>query len=243
MQAMAIVNERHNATKPVQVDPKTGRPLPPSAVPPRAASPSLDLPPDNNSGFFGSFFAPKNKKKMAAMDSPPPQLKASGTLSEKEANEVEVISKLPHSIVLIGGQQTLELLINSYFHITRRTMIDMVPKAIMLNLVQYVFVLSDFLQYPSVRRADMYIKGTPKMKCSASSWKICTAPARLTTYSRKATTLYEGGRNACRWLSRYRKRARLSARFSKGHVLVEKDKKLSKEIPRRNGAFSYMSSS
>lgn len=28
------------------------------------------------------------------MDSPPPQLKASGTLSEKEANEVEVISKI-----------------------------------------------------------------------------------------------------------------------------------------------------
>ena len=91
-QAMAIVNDRHSASKPVQVDPKTGRPLP-SQVPPRAASPSLDLPPDNNSGFFGSFFAPKNKKKMAAMDSPPPQLKASGTLSEKEANEVEVISK------------------------------------------------------------------------------------------------------------------------------------------------------
>ena len=31
----------------------------------------------------------------------------------------------------------LELLINSYFNITRRTMIDMVPKAIMLTLVQY----------------------------------------------------------------------------------------------------------
>ena len=87
--AMAIVHERN--AKPTQVDPKTGRPLPP-AVPPRAASPSLDLPSDNSSGFFGSFFAPKNKKKMAAMDSPPPQLKASGTLSEKEANEVEVIS-------------------------------------------------------------------------------------------------------------------------------------------------------
>ncbi len=87
--AMAIVHERN--TKPTQVDPKTGRPLPP-AVPPRAASPSLDLPSDGSSGFFGSFFAPKNKKKMAAMDSPPPQLKASGTLSEKEANEVEVIS-------------------------------------------------------------------------------------------------------------------------------------------------------
>lgn len=119
--AMAIVNDRHNASKPTQVDPKTGRPLPSSAVPPRAASPSLDLPSDSGSGFFGSFFAPKNKKKMAAMDSPPPQLKASGTLSEKEANEVEVI----------------KLLINSYFNITRRTMIDMVPKAIMLNLVQF----------------------------------------------------------------------------------------------------------
>lgn len=118
--AMAIVNDRHNAAKPTQVDPKTGRPLPP-AVPPRAASPSLDLPQSDQGGFFGSFFAPKNKKKMAAMDSPPPQLKASGTLSEKEANEVEVI----------------KLLINSYFNITRRTMIDMVPKAIMLKLVQH----------------------------------------------------------------------------------------------------------
>ncbi|MDI1485827.1 MAG: vacuolar protein sorting-associated protein 1 [Ramalina farinacea] len=118
--AMAIVNDRANAAKPTQVDPKTGRPLPP-AVPPRASSPSLDLPGDANSGFFGSFFSTKNKKRLAAMDSPPPQLKASGTLSEKEANEVEVI----------------KLLINSYYNITRRTMIDMVPKAIMLNLVQH----------------------------------------------------------------------------------------------------------
>ncbi|MCJ1224498.1 vacuolar protein sorting-associated protein 1 [Toensbergia leucococca] len=120
LQAMAIVNDRHNASKPTQVDPKTGRPLPP-AVPPRAASPSLDLTSDANSGFFGSFFAPKNKKKMAAMESPPPQLKASGTLSEKEGQEVEVI----------------KLLINSYYNIVRRTMIDMVPKAIMLSLVQF----------------------------------------------------------------------------------------------------------
>ncbi|KAL9638595.1 MAG: hypothetical protein Q9164_001461 [Protoblastenia rupestris] len=118
--AMAIVNDRSNAAKPTQVDPKTGRPLPP-AVPPRAHSPSMDLQGDAQSGFFGSFFSTKNKKKMAAMESPPPQLKASGTLSEKEANEVEVI----------------KLLISSYYNITRRTMIDMVPKAIMLNLVQY----------------------------------------------------------------------------------------------------------
>jgi hypothetical protein len=121
---MAIVNDRHNSSKPTQVDPKTGKPLPP----PRAGSPSLDpmnTNPDNNSGFFGSFFASKNKKKMAAMEAPPPTLKASGTLSERENQEVEVI----------------KLLINSYFNITRRTMIDMVPKAIMLTLVQYVFPL------------------------------------------------------------------------------------------------------
>jgi dynamin 1-like protein len=85
---MAIVNERHSPSKPV-IDPKTGKPIP-GAVPPRSSSPSLDLN-DGSSGFFGSFF-PRNKKKMAAMESPPSQLKASGTLSEKENQEVEVIS-------------------------------------------------------------------------------------------------------------------------------------------------------
>ena len=119
--AMSIVNDRHSgASKPTQVDPKTGKPLPPN-VPPRSQSPSLPTDgTDNSAGFFGSFFASKNKKKMAAMEAPPPTLKASGTLSERENIEVEVI----------------KLLITSYFNITRRTMIDMVPKAIMLNLVQ-----------------------------------------------------------------------------------------------------------
>ncbi|KAK5162941.1 vacuolar protein sorting-associated protein 1 [Saxophila tyrrhenica] len=120
--AMAMVNEKYNAAKPVQVDPKTGKPLPASAAPPRSNSPSLDLNGDQGSGgFFGSFFASKNKKKMAAMEAPPPVLKASGTLSEKETQEVEVI----------------KLLIMSYYNIVRRTMIDMVPKAIMLNLVEH----------------------------------------------------------------------------------------------------------
>ncbi|PVI04296.1 dynamin-2 [Periconia macrospinosa] len=119
--AMAIINDRHNAAKPTQVDPKTGKPLPP-AVPPRSQSPSLPVDgSQEGGGFFGSFFASKNKKKMALMEPPPPQLKASGTLSDKELQEVEVI----------------KLLINSYFNIVRRTMIDMVPKAIMLNLVQF----------------------------------------------------------------------------------------------------------
>lgn len=91
--AMAIVHERHNASKPTQVDPKTGKPLPASAAaPPRSNSPTLDEA-GQGSGFFGSFFASKNKKKLAAMEAPPPTLKASGTLSEKEAQEVEVISE------------------------------------------------------------------------------------------------------------------------------------------------------
>ena len=93
--AMAIVHERHNSTKPQQVDPKTGKPLPPQ-VPPRSMSPSLGGSADEGGGFFGSFFASKNKKKMAAMEPPPSTLKASGTLSEKEAQEVEVISKNSH---------------------------------------------------------------------------------------------------------------------------------------------------
>jgi hypothetical protein len=91
---MAIVNERHNPAKPVQVDPKTGKALP-NVVPARAASPSVsDGDGSQNGGFFGSFFAAKNKKKAAAMEPPPPTLKASGTLSEREVIEVEVISKL-----------------------------------------------------------------------------------------------------------------------------------------------------
>lgn len=113
--AMAIVHERHNASKPVQVDPKSGKPIP-GGVPPRPISPGLD---GSDGGFFGSFWASKNRKKMAAMEAPPTILKASATLSEKEMQEVEVI----------------KLLITSYFNIVRRTMIDMVPKAIMLNLV------------------------------------------------------------------------------------------------------------
>src|SRR3954467_1123828 len=91
---MAIVNEKHSSSKPVQVDPKTGKPIPATATPARAGSPSQDLMADQNGGFFGSFFAAKNKKKMAAMEAPPPTLKASGTLSEREGVEVEIISKV-----------------------------------------------------------------------------------------------------------------------------------------------------
>ncbi|EFY94566.1 vacuolar sorting dynamin-like GTPase VPS1 [Metarhizium robertsii] len=120
--AMAIVNERYNPAKPVQIDPRSGKPLPQSSTPARASSPPVpEVDGTGNAGFFGSFFAAKNKKKAAAMEAPPPTLKASGNLSERENIEVEVI----------------KLLISSYYNIVKRTMIDMVPKAIMLNLVQF----------------------------------------------------------------------------------------------------------
>lgn len=134
---MTIINERQTSGKPTQVDPKTGKPLPP-----RSNSPSLDaMTTDANAGFFGSFFSSRNKKKMAAMEPPPPSLKASGTLNERENVEVEVISKKPDQFRLLivwNWHTRTELLINSYFNIVKRTMIDMVPKAIMYTLVQYV---------------------------------------------------------------------------------------------------------
>ena len=90
--AMAVVNERHQASKPVQVDPKTGKPLPAGLQKDTTNTQSLDNMSTNEGGFFGSFFAAKNKKKLAAMEPPPPVLKASGTLSERETVETEVIS-------------------------------------------------------------------------------------------------------------------------------------------------------
>ena len=93
------MNERHNPPKPVQVDPKTGKPLPAGTTPARVGSPTnvdTNLDANGNGGFFGSFFAAKsNKKKAAAMEAPPPMLKASGSLSERENIEVEVISTFP----------------------------------------------------------------------------------------------------------------------------------------------------
>ncbi|KAF9999382.1 vacuolar protein sorting-associated protein 1 [Modicella reniformis] len=110
--AMASVHDKMNQAKnPPPVDSK-GRTPAIANLPP-----SLEPEPTNN-GFFGSFFSSK-KKKSGSMEAPPAVLKASGTLSEREQMETEVI----------------KLLISSYFNIVKRTIVDTVPKAIMLNLV------------------------------------------------------------------------------------------------------------
>lgn len=98
--AMAIVQEKITASKSGQssVDPKIlasaaagqrpGAPMAPSPVPP--AVPTLGGSEDPASGFFGSFFG--KKKKGGPLEGPPPVLKASGNLSEREQVETEVIS-------------------------------------------------------------------------------------------------------------------------------------------------------
>jgi len=123
---MAIVSDRMSANKPPPgpaVDPKTGK------LAPGTLNNGRDLDSDlkqKEEGFFGSFWPGgrkqqqlSQKKGAAAMEAPPTNLRASGTLSERETMETEVI----------------KLLISSYFSLSKRTLIDMVPKAIMLNLV------------------------------------------------------------------------------------------------------------
>lgn len=114
-QAMAIVEEKFHPKPQVAVDPKTGKPLPPSQQPTPAPTASKE----ETSGFFGGFFSSKNKKRLQQMEAPPAVLRASGTMSEREQMETEVI----------------KLLISSYYSIVQRTVSDLVPKAIMLKLI------------------------------------------------------------------------------------------------------------
>lgn len=116
-QAMAIVEDKFHPKPQVAIDPKSGKPL---AQQPQLQQPVKTQNQDENAGgFFGGFFQSKNKKRLQAMEAPPPVLRATGTMTERESMETEVI----------------KLLISSYYNIVKRTIADLVPKAIMLKLI------------------------------------------------------------------------------------------------------------
>lgn len=117
----------HQATALVTQQLMAAKPQPGPTDPKRAAlnnNKDLDVDPKKEDGFFSSFFAKgqQNKKKgVAAMDAPPPIIRPQNALSERETMETEVI----------------KMLIHSYFNVVKREMIDMVPKAVMLSLVNH----------------------------------------------------------------------------------------------------------
>lgn len=74
-----------------------------------------------NEGVFSSFFSKQPNKRPGVLEAPPAVLKASGTVSEREYVEIEVI----------------KLLLTNYYNIVKKTVTDMIPKCIMLNLVNY----------------------------------------------------------------------------------------------------------
>ncbi|KAF8919218.1 Dynamin central region-domain-containing protein [Mucidula mucida] len=125
--AMQIVQDRLNANKPPpqQTDAKSGK------LAPGVINNNRDLDVDlkrEEPSFFGSFFArnPNGTKKKgpsgaSAMEAPPAVIKPQTGLNERETMETEVI----------------KLLINSYYNIVKREMIDIVPKAITLTLVSH----------------------------------------------------------------------------------------------------------
>ncbi|RXW22710.1 hypothetical protein EST38_g3154 [Candolleomyces aberdarensis] len=117
-QATAMVTDRMNASKPPPppADPKNPRGV--------NNNKDLDVEPKRDDGFFSSFFTKgqqTKKKGAAAMDAPPPTIRPQNALSDRETMETEVIKTLIHS----------------YFNVVKREMIDMVPKAIMLTLVNF----------------------------------------------------------------------------------------------------------
>jgi hypothetical protein len=140
--AMALVYERLHpkeqpggrqpvANAPSQLDPKTGRPLNLSLSSPVAPSPAAPMhaggSKEEEGGVFGNFLGlmgqgkARPQRKPGVLEAPPPVLKASGSVSEKEFAEIEVI----------------KMLLGSYFDIVKQSTADLVPKYIMANLVKY----------------------------------------------------------------------------------------------------------
>ena len=78
-------------------------------------------PKNSNEGLFSSFYSGKKIAKKGVLDQMPSVLKPTGQVSERELMEIEII----------------KMLLNSYFDIVKRTICDMVPKSIVLNLIKY----------------------------------------------------------------------------------------------------------
>jgi replication fork clamp-binding protein CrfC len=120
--AMSIVTDRLNANKPPPpaADSKSGK------LAPGQYNNGKDLEVDKKEepSFFGSFFTKstaQKKKGAPVMEAPPAVIRPQAALNERETMETEVI----------------KLLIHSYYNIVKREMIDMVPKAITLTLVNH----------------------------------------------------------------------------------------------------------
>ena len=83
---------------------------------------SFDDPSKNpNDGLFSSFYGGKKATKKGTFEQMPTVLKPTGQVSERELMDIEII----------------KMLLNSYFDIVKRTICDMVPKSIVLNLLKY----------------------------------------------------------------------------------------------------------
>lgn len=94
----------------------------PASQPTASSTPTSLFPVEHDTGsLFGSFLNKKPVKKPGVLETPPAILKATGSLSEREYVEIEII----------------KLLLISYYNIVKRTICDMVPKSIMLHLVNY----------------------------------------------------------------------------------------------------------
>lgn len=183
--AMAIVAQRMEAAKPPEkpIDPKSGK-LPPGAL---NNGRDLDADPRRNDegSFFGSFFAKDKVPKRAGtpvMQAPPAVIRPLAASNEREIMETEVI----------------KLLITSYFSVVKREMIDMVPKAITLTLVNFA---KENLQ--RVLLENLYSESSDSdHNCSPLN---CLQPSlqnlrSWTNFSRRRRMLFPDGRNASRWL-------------------------------------------
>ena len=138
--ALAIVSEKINSQNNAQASAKEKKPLgqQPGASSPGTANPTSLYPVASEpESLFSTFQQKKPLRRPGVLEPPAPVLKATGNLSEKEYVEIEI----------------MKLLLTSYYNIVKRTVADMVPKIIMLNLVNYS---KDELQHALL--ADLYKK-------------------------------------------------------------------------------------